>query len=113
MRNGKKVRKWALLIERSTMNSAKSIQKPPKTEGHKLARKEKRIQLVAQFLEDVDQENLPDDGMIDFEDRLEMAAELIDERGWPQLRDNLAELGVAEESLPIVSPKVTPTTVMA
>ncbi len=70
----------------------------------------RKVEIVAQRLELFDQENNPHQPLpfLEFDERRERAAKVIERKGWDQVRDKLVQAGVGESSLPVVSPTRSP-----
>jgi hypothetical protein len=91
----------------STKNTANNIKRIDRGAE---ARMKRKVEIVAQRLELFDQENtlhkpLP---YLEFDERRERAAKVIERKGWDQVRDKLVQAGVGERSLPMVSPTRSP-----
>jgi hypothetical protein len=91
----------------STKNTANTIKRIDRGAE---ARMKRKVEIVAQRLELFDQENtlhkpLP---LLEFDERRERAAKVIERKGWDQIRDKLVQAGVGESSLPMVSPSRSP-----
>lgn len=92
--------------ERTSENTPESAPTTPPSSRKAKEAVQKKINILAQHLEDVTDENdapshahshpIP----YDFNERKRMAAEILEQRGWPALRDALSRRGVSEGSLP-------------
>lgn len=98
-------------VESDKMTSAENSADEIKRKDHGAdARKKLRVDIVAQKLELFDKENTQQDALPlqPFEKRRRRAAEVIEKRGWEDIRGKLIEHGVGERSLPTVSPTGSP-----
>lgn len=91
----------------STKNTANVVKKLDRGAETRMKRK---VEIVAQRLELFDQENTPHKPLplLEFDERRERAAKVIEKKGWDQVRDKLVQAGVGESSLPMVSPTGSP-----
>jgi hypothetical protein len=91
---------------------------PTKNTGNSIRRRDRgaeanmkrKVEIVAQKLELFDQENIPHEPLplLEFDERKERAAEMIERKGWSTIRDELVQAGVGENSLPMISPTGSP-----
>jgi hypothetical protein len=91
----------------ATNNMANSIRRKDRDAE---ANTKRKVEIVAQKLELFDQENIPHKPLLllEFGERRERAAEVIERKGWGTIRDKLVQAGVGENSLPLISPTGSP-----